>query len=115
MRSLLDWSIRVVISRFAAFATHRHHDELRRPISGAACSVSTPIMGYGHRVGVHGAAPSLGTAHAWPNYELDAPHNFLRNTDVVPRPIRNHNFGATLFVGAVGLLMLMGFLLSIIF
>jgi hypothetical protein len=71
--------------------------------------------GYGHRVGVHGAAPSLGTAHAWPNYELDAPHNFLRNTDVVPRPIRNHNFGATLFVGAVGLLMLMGFLLSIIF
>jgi hypothetical protein len=45
---------------------------------------------------------------------MDAPHNFLRETDVVPRPFRNHNFGATLFVGTVGLVVLMGFLLSIV-
>jgi hypothetical protein len=87
-------------------AAQRQAASIRRPHG--------PLWGDGHRVGAHGAAAAPGTAYAWPNCELDATHNFLRETDVVPRPIRDHNFGATLFVGAVGLVVLMGFLLSIV-
>src|SRR5690349_13689625 len=48
-----------------------------------SCAVRNgSLWGFGHRVGAHGAAAALGTAYAWPICEVDAPHNFLRETDV---------------------------------
>jgi hypothetical protein len=72
-----------------------------------------PLWRLGARVGTHGAAPALGNRSCVA--ELSRQCTILSgDTDVVPRPIRDHNFGATLFVGALGLLMLTGFLLSIV-